>query len=726
MKRRLGWVAATACTAVATLLPLTATAAAAADPGQATVSYLGHNFTVPSSWPVVDLAAHPAACVRFDRHALYLGTPSADQDCPSRIIGHTEAVLVEPVTGTGASTTTDSPISQQLTVSATGVRVTATYDRDPALVRGIVASAGLGANGSSAISPRVARAATTSAAISTAATSYTGKGFDACAAPSASTMNAWLASPYRAIGIYIGGAQRGCAQPNLTPAWVSAQAQAGWHFIPLYVGPQASVGQITSPTSQGTSAADDAANQATALGFGPGTPIYYDMESYGSNQSAAALAFESAWTAQLHSRGYLSGYYSSSSTGIADLVANYSNYNMPDIIDVANWNGVASTDDPAVPSYRWANQQRIHQYTGGGPETYGGVQINIDHDYLDVVSGSAVLSGGGSNTASQTTTQPDGTVDMFYRGVDGGLWTSHNGGDGWSPSPTEFPGTAGTLASQPSAVATTPGVVDVFYKATDNNLWHVWYVLGVWYGPQSLGDGPLGGPPKAVGQSNGTVDVFWRGGDAGIWHAWYVTGYGWQGPQYLGAAGTLASDPSPTISSPGVIDVFYRSTDNMLWHRWYVNGWYGPGSIGQGPLNGTPQAVGQPNGTVDVFWRSPDDSIGHAWYVTGYGWQGPQHLGGTLTADPVTTTSAPSVVYVLYKGTDNNLWSASYSGAWQQPATLNLGPLAGPMSVSAIRNGTINVFWPGTNGGLQYAQYRTGFGWSAAQDLGGAGTYAIG
>jgi glycoside hydrolase-like protein len=721
MKRCVGWVVATAGTAVATLLPLTATAAAAA-PGKATVSYLGHNFTVPSSWPVVDLAAHPGTCVRFDRHALYLGTPSADQDCPSRVIGRTEAVLVEPVAGTGASSTTDNSISQQLTVSATGVRVTATYDRDPGLVRGIVASAGLATNGSSAMSPRVTAAP---AAISTAATSYSGTGFDACAAPSASTMNAWLSSPYRAIGIYIGGAQRGCAQPNLTSAWVSAQAQAGWHFIPLYVGPQASVGQITSPTSQGTGAADDAANQATALGFGPGTPIYYDMEAYGADQAAAALAFESAWSTELHNRGYLSGYYSSSGSGITDLVANYPNYVMPDILDVANWNGVASTDDPAVPSYRWANHQRIHQYTGGGTETYGGVQINIDHDYLDVVSGSELLSGGGSNTASQTTTQPDGTVDMFYRGVDGGLWTSHNDGSGWPVSPTELPRTAGTLASQPSAVTSTRGVVDVFYKATDGNLWHVWYTLGVWRGPQSLGDGPLGGPPRAVAQSSGTVDVFWRGTDAGIWHAWYVNGFGWQGPENLGGTGTLASDPSPTISSAGVLDVFYRRTDNVLWHRWYQAGWRGPGSIGQGPLNGTPQAVGQPDGTVDVFWRGSNNGIGHSWY-NAYGWQGPQNLGGTLSADPVTVTSAPGVVFVLYRGSDNNLWSASYSGGWLLPATLNLGPLAGPMSASAIRNGTINVFWPASDGGLRYAQYRSGFGWSTALDLGGAGTYAVG
>src|SRR5215475_1240800 len=53
-----------------------------------------------------------------------------------------------------------------------------------------------------------------------AATRYAGPAFDTCTAPPLSTMQAWLASPYRAIGIYIGGTNRGCAQPQLTSSWV--------------------------------------------------------------------------------------------------------------------------------------------------------------------------------------------------------------------------------------------------------------------------------------------------------------------------------------------------------------------------------------------------------------------------------------------------------------------------------------------------------------------------
>src|SRR6202007_68149 len=104
---------------------------------------------------------------------------------------------------------------------------------------------------------------------------------------------------YQAIRIYIGGSDRACAQPNLTAAWVSQQAAAGWHFIPLYVGPQVSFkGEVTSAAGQAIGAPEDAVVQARTLGFGSGTPIYYDMEAYSPSRSRAAMKFFTAWTTE--------------------------------------------------------------------------------------------------------------------------------------------------------------------------------------------------------------------------------------------------------------------------------------------------------------------------------------------------------------------------------------------------------------------------------------------
>ena len=95
--------------------------------------------------------------------------------------------------------------------------------------------------------------------------------------------------PTGAIGVYIGGANRACSQPNLTATWVSAQTAAGWHLIPTYVGLQAPTSSCSScaklsssqATAQGVAAADRRGRAGRApSAMGPGSPIYFDMESY--------------------------------------------------------------------------------------------------------------------------------------------------------------------------------------------------------------------------------------------------------------------------------------------------------------------------------------------------------------------------------------------------------------------------------------------------------------
>jgi hypothetical protein len=70
----------------------------AADGSQVrTVEYQGVAFDVPADWPVYDLASDPTMCVRFDVHAVYLGTPSPDMSCPAGGVGSTDAVLAQPL-----------------------------------------------------------------------------------------------------------------------------------------------------------------------------------------------------------------------------------------------------------------------------------------------------------------------------------------------------------------------------------------------------------------------------------------------------------------------------------------------------------------------------------------------------------------------------------------------------------------------------------------------------
>ncbi len=406
--------------------------AAVTHPGPQLVTYLGHSFEVPRGWPVINLTHHQGTCVRFDRHAIYLGTAPPNQACPSLIVGTTEAMLIQPVSRHAAPVSVRNEVTRRITVIAGGVRVTATFDTHPAAIDRILASAGLpspvtiaaGAAAADPVGPAAAAPASgagpdplevqraAKAQLPASVTNYQGRGFDTCAAPSEAAMQAWRQSPYRAVGIYIGGSDLACAQPNLTPSWLSDEAAAGWHFIPMYVGPQAAFGEVSaSAASQGAKAAADAVLQAKQLGFGPGTPLYYDMEAYKPRQTGRVLQFLSAWTTTLHAQGYSSGVYSSSSSGVADLAHQYGSgkYAMPDIIFDALWNGEASTYDPVLHG-KWSHHHRIRQYNGNVTQTYGGTTLQIDQDYLDVVQSVSPPPSPG------TVTYPAGATATWYEG----------------------------------------------------------------------------------------------------------------------------------------------------------------------------------------------------------------------------------------------------------------------------------------------------------------------
>ena len=242
---------------------------------------------------------------------------------------------------------------------------------------------------------------------------FTGLGFDQCNTPSQSAMSTWIKkSPFRAAGIYISGNSRACkTQANLTSTWVANQLAAGWHLMPITLGPQAScstrfprygsrIDPVISASStntyaaaraQGADEASKAVAAATALGIVRGSTIFYDLEAFSLTNTScrsSALWFVHAWTDRLHALGYVSGFYSSAASGIKMLdnqrVASGNPIHLPDQIWVADWNGKANNASSYIRSDGWLPYRRAHQYQGGHNETWGGVTINIDRNYLDL------------------------------------------------------------------------------------------------------------------------------------------------------------------------------------------------------------------------------------------------------------------------------------------------------------------------------------------------------
>lgn len=244
---------------------------------------------------------------------------------------------------------------------------------------------------------------------------FTGYGFDQCLAPTQSAMDRWWAkSPFSAVGIYISGDSRACrSQPNLSPTWVAAQVARGWRLLPIALGPQAScqprfpryqddfkisnkpAGGYATAAAQGAAEADKNAADATAYGIGAGSTIWYDLEGFDLTNTAcreSALVFVSSWVTRIKEHGYVAGLYSSASSGIKMLddarTQRPGQFALPDRIWIARWDGAANTSTTYIPEDGWRPGGRMKQYRGGHNETWGGVTINIDSNFIDLGAGS--------------------------------------------------------------------------------------------------------------------------------------------------------------------------------------------------------------------------------------------------------------------------------------------------------------------------------------------------
>jgi hypothetical protein len=239
----------------------------------------------------------------------------------------------------------------------------------------------------------------------------TGYGFDQCIAPTQEAMNTWLTtSPYWAVGIYIAGDSRACPdQPNLSRQWVATQLKQGWRLLPLTVGPQAAcntrykqstrirsdpAGNYAKARAQGRAEASTTVRAAKALGIVRGSTLWYDIEAFaisGERCRESAIRFLSGWTKQLHVLHYVSGVYSSAASGIKmldDLHGRSGAIALPDRVWIADWNGRADIYSAYVRSTTWMPHKRVHQYLGGHGETYGGVTINVDSNFMSLGRGS--------------------------------------------------------------------------------------------------------------------------------------------------------------------------------------------------------------------------------------------------------------------------------------------------------------------------------------------------
>jgi hypothetical protein len=279
-------------------------------------------------------------------------------------------------------------------------------------------------------------------------------------------------------------------------------------------------------------------------------------------------------------------------------------------------------------------------------------------------------------------------LDTFAVGTDNQIW--HNWFDGTS---WHWDNAAGTVSSDPSAVATapgtaTPGLIDVFARGSDGSVLHAqWSSASGWSPWTSLG-GKIIGEPSSSNVGSGQVVVFVQGTDNHLW-AWSST-KGWQPSM----GGVLAAPPT-AVSAGTEYDAFVEGSDRALWYWSSATGWHGAGGV----LAAKPTAVSWGSGRLDAFVEGTDTGLWH--WTNGSGtasaWEG---IGGKLASKPAAVTWGSPRLDAFVQGTDNHLWHAFNSGSgWQWEELLGPQLTIDPSAVSSAVN-RLDVFLRSTDSSL--------------------------
>ncbi len=245
---------------------------------------------------------------------------------------------------------------------------------------------------------------------------FTGYGFDQCLAPTQSAMNAWLRhSPFLAVGIYISGDSRGLPEPAQPDPELgrhpAAQGLAAAADHPRPAGllqspfpevrqrrddqPQAGASNGYSRARvQGRAEANKAVPRREGAGhLGSEHPV---VRHRGLRPHPAPVPRVGA---RLPERLDLAA--ASAELRVRCLLQRRlghqdprrrprepaGKFNLPDRIWLARWDGKANTSSSYIRDDGWRPGGRVKQYQGGHNETWGGVTINIDRNFLDVGRG---------------------------------------------------------------------------------------------------------------------------------------------------------------------------------------------------------------------------------------------------------------------------------------------------------------------------------------------------
>lgn len=252
--------------------------------------------------------------------------------------------------------------------------------------------------------------------------------------------------------------------------------------------------------------------------------------------------------------------------------------------------------------------------------------------------------------ALASTTNDNGTVELFHIGADGNIWHSYQRtpGGGWDGPQllTRVEGGAQAIAS----VLNKNGLIQVFFADKDGIISHLRQTTpaGAWGSVVELAGAREGwalAAAKNGGTTDGALELFFIGSDGQIWHVWETVAgaeNSWSDakPLNVGTAHQLAA----AVNKNGIIELFHIGPDNQLWHEYQTSpggSWTGAYPMGFGAAYAV-AAASNDNGTLEVFHLAGDGVVWHEWQTYPQGpWTGGIRLYNPACANSATGCPGP-------------------------------------------------------------------------------------
>jgi hypothetical protein len=183
-----------------------------------------------------------------------------------------------------------------------------------------------------------------------------------------------------------------------------------------------------------------------------------------------------------------------------------------------------------------------------------------------------------------------------------------------------------------------------------------------------------------------------------------------------------ASAPAAVARDSGWTEVYIRGTDDVVYYKqWRANSWSGWMSAG-GLVTSSPAACTWGGGRVDLFARGQNGALWHAARLDGgtFTFSAWENLGGDLSSlsSPGAVSWGPDRIDIFFRGSDDGIWHKSYRTyyGWSGLDTLGGIHSSGP-GVSSWASGQLNVVTRGLDANLWYNGYNGA--WTGWQLIGG-------